>query len=83
VPRRNTQRQTIRAAVLRKPASPLKIEQLKLEAPLRRLGLARELGATHVIDNSDTVDLARRIAAISGDGVDYLFESTGDVQLIG
>ena len=46
----------------------------------RRLALARELGATHSLDNRDT-DLGASIAAITGRGVDYVVESTGDAEL--
>ncbi len=47
----------------------------------RRLKLARELGATHVIDNRDT-NVAECIAAIVGGGVDYTVETTGDGELL-
>jgi aryl-alcohol dehydrogenase len=43
----------------------------------RRLKLARELGATDSINNRSG-DLGRRIAAITGGGVDYVVESTAD-----
>lgn len=43
----------------------------------RRLRLARELGATHSINNRRG-DLAGGIAAITGSGVDYVVESTAD-----
>ena len=43
----------------------------------RRLRLARELGATHAIDNR-RADVAARIRAITGAGVDYVLEITGD-----
>ena len=46
----------------------------------RRLELARELGATHCIDNHD-VDVAERIRAIADGGVDHLVETTGDAAL--
>jgi aryl-alcohol dehydrogenase len=45
-----------------------------------RLQLARELGATHVIDSRNT-DVASRIAAITGRGVDYVLEITGASRL--
>lgn len=45
-----------------------------------RLKLALELGATHTIDTRHA-DLERSIAAITGEGVDYIVESTGDWQL--
>ncbi len=41
-----------------------------------RLKLALELGATQVIDNGHE-DVASRIAAITGSGVDYVLEITG------
>ncbi|MET1026368.1 MAG: NAD(P)-dependent alcohol dehydrogenase [Dongiaceae bacterium] len=44
-----------------------------------RLRLAKELGATHVIDTRRS-DAAKRIAKISG-GVDHVVESTGDTSL--
>ena len=43
----------------------------------RRLKLARELGATHSINNRRS-DLAGSIKAITGGGVDYVVESTAD-----
>jgi aryl-alcohol dehydrogenase len=43
----------------------------------RRLKLARELGATHYINNRRG-DLAGSIKAITGGGVDYVVESTAD-----
>jgi aryl-alcohol dehydrogenase len=46
----------------------------------QRLALARELGATHSIDNR-TDDAAKRIAAIAGGGIDYGVESSGDTAL--
>ncbi|NPU84443.1 MAG: NAD(P)-dependent alcohol dehydrogenase [Syntrophaceae bacterium] len=42
-----------------------------------RLGLAIELGATHIID-SRRREVATGIAAITGRGVDYVVETTGD-----
>jgi len=46
----------------------------------RRLSLARELGATHTIDSRDA-DLARTIPAITGRGLDYIVDTTGNAQL--
>ncbi|MGD0614909.1 MAG: NAD(P)-dependent alcohol dehydrogenase [Verrucomicrobiota bacterium] len=46
----------------------------------RRLKLARELGATHSINNRQG-DLAGSIRAIAGAGVDYVVESTADHDL--
>ncbi|MCA1959422.1 MAG: NAD(P)-dependent alcohol dehydrogenase [Desulfomonile sp.] len=43
----------------------------------KRLEVAQELGATHVIDNRRE-DVASRIAEITGSGVDYVLEITGD-----
>jgi aryl-alcohol dehydrogenase len=45
-----------------------------------RLELALELGATHVIDSRQE-DIAARLAAITGSGVDYVVETTGSPQL--
>ncbi len=45
-----------------------------------RLALALELGATHVIDNRHE-DIAARIGEITGSGVDYVLEITGDAKL--
>jgi aryl-alcohol dehydrogenase len=45
-----------------------------------RLELAQELGATHVIDSRNE-DVASRIAAITGSGVDYILEITGVPRL--
>jgi aryl-alcohol dehydrogenase len=47
----------------------------------RRLRLARELGATHAID-SRREDVAARIRKITGAGIDFAVESTGNEQLI-
>jgi aryl-alcohol dehydrogenase len=41
-----------------------------------RLELARELGATHVID-AGTVDVAEEISRLTGYGVDFALETTG------
>jgi aryl-alcohol dehydrogenase len=46
----------------------------------KRLKLARELGATHVIDGRRE-DVAARIRRITGRGVDYVLEITGDAQM--
>ncbi len=46
----------------------------------KRLKLARELGATHGLDNRKA-DLAQRIRAIARGGVDHLLEITGDPDL--
>ncbi len=45
-----------------------------------RLKLARALGATHAIDPRKT-NLARRARAITGGGLDYIVEGTGDARL--
>jgi aryl-alcohol dehydrogenase len=47
---------------------------------LMRLELALSLGATHTIDNRHD-DVASRIAAITGSGVDYVLEITGDSKM--
>ena len=43
----------------------------------KRLQLALKLGATHVINNRRH-DVARRIAKITGGGIDYVVETTGN-----
>ena len=45
-----------------------------------RLKLALELGATHVIDNRHH-DIASRITRITGSGVDYVLDTTGDQKM--
>ena len=47
---------------------------------LRRLELARELGATHVINNR-LDDVNSCITDITGSGVDYVVETTGDWRM--
>ena len=42
-----------------------------------RLKVALELGATHAIDNTHD-DVASLITDITGNGVDYVVETTGD-----
>jgi aryl-alcohol dehydrogenase len=46
----------------------------------RRLQLALELGATHVIDHRRQ-DVAARIAKITGSGIDYVVETTADPKM--
>ena len=46
----------------------------------KRLEVAMELGATHVIDNRHE-DLASRITDITGSGVDYVVETSGDWKM--
>ena len=46
----------------------------------KRLRLAAEVGATHALDNRKG-DLAKRIRAITGSGVDHVIEITGDPEL--
>jgi aryl-alcohol dehydrogenase len=46
----------------------------------KRLEIARELGATHVIDSRHG-ELASRIADITGRGVDYVVETTADWKM--
>jgi aryl-alcohol dehydrogenase len=45
-----------------------------------RLKLALELGATHVIDNRRH-DIVPRIASITGSGVEYVVDTTGDQSM--
>lgn len=45
-----------------------------------RLELALELGATHAIDSRGG-DVASRLSGISGAGVDYVLETTGDAAM--
>lgn len=47
-----------------------------------RLELARELGATHVINGKET-DAVEEIRRITGSGVDYALDTTGLPALIG
>jgi aryl-alcohol dehydrogenase len=46
----------------------------------KRLKMALELGATHVIDNHRD-DVASRITEITGKGADYVLEITGDHEM--
>jgi len=46
-----------------------------------RLALARELGATHVIDSGHE-DAEARIRGITGSGVDFVLEITGSPQML-
>jgi aryl-alcohol dehydrogenase len=46
----------------------------------KRLQLALKLGATHVINNRRQ-DVVRHIAEITGEGVDYVVETTGDPKM--
>jgi aryl-alcohol dehydrogenase len=45
-----------------------------------RLDVARELGATHVIDSTHD-DVSSRIRDITGNGVDYVVDTTGDWKM--
>jgi len=45
-----------------------------------RLKLARELGATHIIDNRRH-DIASHITRITGSGIDYVLDTTGDQEM--
>jgi len=47
-----------------------------------RLGMAKELGATHIINGKDCEDIADRIIRITGGGVDCSVETTGVAELI-
>jgi aryl-alcohol dehydrogenase len=46
----------------------------------KRLRLALKLGSTHVIDNRRQ-DVAARIAEITGNGIDYVVETTGNPEM--
>jgi len=46
-----------------------------------RLGLARELGATHVV-RGDCGDVAARVVAAAGDGTQYALDTTGVPEVI-
>jgi aryl-alcohol dehydrogenase len=46
-----------------------------------RLELAQELGATHTINNRHD-DIASRLSDITGSGVDYVLETTGNSKLL-
>jgi aryl-alcohol dehydrogenase len=46
-----------------------------------RLEIAQELGATHVINNRQE-EIASRVAAITGGGVDYVLEITGEPTML-
>jgi aryl-alcohol dehydrogenase len=46
----------------------------------KRLKLALKLGATHVIDNRHQ-DIAARVADITGHGIDYVVETTGNTKM--
>ncbi|CAG1066389.1 aryl-alcohol dehydrogenase [uncultured bacterium] len=46
----------------------------------KRLKLALELGATHVVDSRDE-DTASRIKAVTGKGVDFVLDTTGDLEM--
>jgi aryl-alcohol dehydrogenase len=50
---------------------------IAVDLKANRLKLARELGATHMVQDRHG-DLAGKIAAITGGGVDYIVESTAD-----
>ena len=51
-----------------------------VEMKPKRLQLALELGATHNINNRRQ-DIAVRIAEITGSGVDYVVETTGNLKM--
>jgi aryl-alcohol dehydrogenase len=46
-----------------------------------RLKLAMELGATHTIDNRRQ-DITSRISRITGSGIDYVLDTTGDPEML-
>jgi len=47
-----------------------------------RLGLARELGATHTLNPRDEPELVARIKSISASGVNYSFDTTGAARVL-
>lgn len=47
----------------------------------KRLVLGRELGATHTLSNSRNCNLENNITSITGAGIDYGVETTGDASL--
>jgi aryl-alcohol dehydrogenase len=53
-----------------------------LEPHAERRRLARELGATHVLDPAEAKDLAAAVRAILPIGVDYAFDTTGIPDLL-
>jgi aryl-alcohol dehydrogenase len=67
------------AVMAAKVAGCTTIIGVDLNAP--RLELARELGATHTFSGADP-DLAERITALTGDGVQYAFDTTGVPSVI-
>lgn len=48
----------------------------------QRLALARELGATHVIDPGQTPDVPARIREITGAGVDFSLDTTAVMKVL-
>jgi S-(hydroxymethyl)glutathione dehydrogenase/alcohol dehydrogenase len=54
---------------------------IAVDRSVAALGLAKEMGATHVI-NPDEEDVAEAVKRISGEGVDYVFEAVGAGPLI-
>jgi len=53
-----------------------------VDAVESRLGLAKELGATHLINGKDTPDITAKILEITGGrGLDFTFETTGAESL--
>jgi aryl-alcohol dehydrogenase len=48
----------------------------------KRLELARELGATHVLDHSGRADIVREVRAITGDGVRFSLETSAQPAVL-
>lgn len=66
----------VMGAVLRECSTIVVVEPIE-----SRRELARELGATHVIDPI-TENVTERLQAVTSDGVDYIFDTTGRVDVI-
>lgn len=47
-----------------------------------KLAMAKQFGATHTIDASETEDVAKAIKKLSGGGVDYAFECVGHGKVV-
>jgi len=57
-------------------------EIIAVDRVASRLELARTLGATHIVDTSDGLDLAEALRSIVPAGVDYVIDSAGVAMLI-
>jgi aryl-alcohol dehydrogenase len=55
---------------------------IAIDIHAKRLALARELGATHVLDNSSGVDVAREIRDITGAGVRFSLETSAQPAVL-